>query len=31
MKEAIGQAIEHGKPTWTARADVGRVQAYFVE
>jgi phosphohistidine phosphatase len=24
-------AIEHGKPTWTARADVGRIQAYFVE
>jgi phosphohistidine phosphatase len=24
-------AIEHGKPTWTARADVARVQAYFVD
>jgi phosphohistidine phosphatase len=24
-------ALEHGKPTWTARADVGRVQAYFVD
>jgi phosphohistidine phosphatase len=24
-------AIEDGKPTWTARADVSRIQAYFVE
>ena len=24
-------AIEHGKPTWTARADVNQVRAYFVE
>ena len=23
-------AIEAGKPTWTARADLGQVQAYFV-
>lgn len=24
-------AIEHGKPTFTARADVNRVQAYFID
>jgi hypothetical protein len=24
-------AIENGKPTWTARADVALVQAYFVD
>lgn len=24
-------AIEHGKPTFTARADIAQVQAYFVE
>jgi len=24
-------AIEDGKPTWTARADVNQVQAYFVD
>jgi phosphohistidine phosphatase len=23
-------AIEAGKPTWTARADIGQIQAYFV-
>jgi phosphohistidine phosphatase len=24
-------ALEHGKPTWTARADVGQLQPYFVQ
>jgi phosphohistidine phosphatase len=24
-------ALEDGKPTWTARADIGQIQPYFVE